>query len=106
MAKAPYRVGAILSSDKEEVRLLGWGEYVGDEIPPADTDPDSFLQMLHDNGIPNPKIVLDNGSVVWGCQCWWDPEQKVLDSLGDRKVVIVDLAGNPLTGSVVAEEEI
>lgn len=99
MAKAPYRVGAVLSSNEEHINFLGWGEYVGDEVPPADTDPESFLQMLHDNGIPNPKIVLDNGSVVWGCQCWWGPEQKMLEWIDSRKLVIVDVDGNPLLGA-------
>ena len=23
----------------------------------------------------NPKIVLDNGDVVYGCQVWWQPEE-------------------------------
>lgn len=96
MAKAPYRVGAVLSSNEEHVSFLGWGEYVGDEVPPANTDPESFMTLLHENDIPNPKIVLDNGSVVWGCQCWWGPEQKILDWIDNRKVVIVDIEGNPL----------
>lgn len=26
---------------------------------------------------PNPKIKLDNGSIVWGCQCWWGPEEEI-----------------------------
>lgn len=23
-------------------------------------------------GKPNPKIILDDGLVIWGCECWWD----------------------------------
>lgn len=23
-------------------------------------------------GRPNPKITLDNGTVLWGYECWWD----------------------------------
>lgn len=23
-------------------------------------------------GISNPRIKLDNGETVWGCECWWD----------------------------------
>ena len=89
MPKAPYRVGAILSSNKEEVHFLGYGEYVGDEVPPADTaDPESFQQLLHENSIANPKIVLDNGNVVWGCQCWWGPEEKVKTNISDGRKII------------------
>ncbi len=25
----------------------------------------------------NPKILLDSGDVVWGCECWWGPEAEV-----------------------------
>ena len=25
----------------------------------------------------NPRIRLDSGDVVWGCQCWWGPEKVV-----------------------------
>ena len=69
------RVGAILKADPEEVHLLGYGVYKGDEIPP-----DGF-------GVPNPKIELDNGDIIWGHQCWWGEEDKVKASLGDRKII-------------------
>ena len=34
--KKVMRVGAILSSDKESIELLGYGVYIGDEVPPED----------------------------------------------------------------------
>jgi len=27
-------------------------------------------------GFPNPRITLDNGKIVWGCECWWGPESE------------------------------
>jgi hypothetical protein len=27
-------------------------------------------ELLHEMSL-NPKIVLDAGGVVWGCECWW-----------------------------------
>lgn len=85
MAKIGDRVGAIQSANKETVKLYGFGTYQGDEVPPKEVD--SFLSEL---GLYNPKIVLDNGKVVWGCQCWWGSEEKVKTMIGNRKVEVVD----------------
>jgi len=70
MTSKGKRVGAMLSADKatRQVNLLGYGVYVDDEVPPPDINP--ALNV----GIPNPKIVLDNGEVVWGMECWWGSE--------------------------------
>jgi len=68
------RVGAILSADKETVHLLGYGVYEGKHLPP-------------DFPIENPKILLDDGSVVWGYQCWWAAEDKTREMIGNRTVV-------------------
>ena len=81
------RVGAIRNADDEAVYLYGYGVHVGDEIPPRGT---LCLGVdLHEEGVPNPKIVLDSGDVVWGCECWWGGEVKVKASIAGRKVVIV-----------------
>ena len=78
------RVGAILSANQDEVKFLGYGEYVGDEVVPAEVD-----EMMHTLGVGNPKIVLDNGDVVWGFQCWWGDEAKVKEMIGERTVTMV-----------------
>jgi len=72
------KVGAIQSADKETVRFYGYGTYKGEQDHP-------------EYGFPNPKIELDNGKVVWGCECWWASENKVKEMIGDRKVVVVEL---------------
>ena len=74
MHKPGIRAGAILRADSEEVHLLGYGVYDGDIKHP-------------ELGFRNPRITLDNGSVVWGFECWWGPEGKVKKSIGDRKVI-------------------
>jgi len=79
----PYRVGAILNSEGKKINFLGYGEYVGDEVPPEDTPGFNM-------GMPNPKIVLDNGKVVWGCQCWWGPEEEIKKTL-EKYDEIVDV---------------
>lgn len=83
------RIGAILSADREEVRLLGFGTYQGKEIPP----PGINLMGIDLNsiGLMNPKLLLDNGKIVWGCECWWGPEAEVRASFGNRRVAEVDI---------------
>lgn len=83
------RVYAVLSVTFSEVALLGFGVYVGDEIPPA---PVGFMRALYEattweevdrrptkdlqyvSRLASPKIVLDNGEIVWGAECWWGLE--------------------------------
>lgn len=77
------RVGAMLKSDEHTVWLIGYGTYQGEHVPPPE---------ILDLGIPNPKLVMDDGTVVWGCECWWGPEREVRGRLDGRKVVMVDMA--------------
>lgn len=78
MREAGMRVLAVRDATATEVNIYGYGKYVGDEPCPI------F------DGIPNPKIVLDSGEVVWGCECWWGAaeaaEQKLQIQTGGRKV--------------------
>ena len=78
------RAGAILKADAKTVHLIGYGVYVGDEIPPENVGGFNLA-------IPNPKIELDNGKFVFGCECWWATEDEVIKMVGFRKVVDVDI---------------
>ncbi len=69
------RVGAILGSSDREVSLLGYGVYESDEVPHGAVG--AIAEMLVNEKAKNPKIVLDNGKIVWGCECWWGPEGDV-----------------------------
>lgn len=86
MMIAGTRAGAMSHGTEDTVYLYGYGVYVGDEVPPEDV---KFLGIQLDH--PNPKIVLDSGKVVWGCECWWGSEEAVKKQIGDRKVIMVDI---------------
>lgn len=77
------RVGAIKKADASTVWLYGYGTYDGDHVPP---DGAGFFP-----GMPNPRITLDDGSVVWGFQCWWGPEDKIKDEYKNHTVVQVSV---------------
>jgi len=89
MAQKGERVGAILSADEAGVRFLGWGVYEGDEVPTEEAK--GLADMLREAKIPNPKIKLDNGKVVWGCECWWGSEAKVKEQIKDQTIIETDI---------------
>lgn len=75
-----------MDSTEKQVQLFGFGQYVGDEVPPEEI---KFMGVHISN--PNPKIVLDNGKVVWGCECWWGSEDKIKRMIGTKQVIPVDI---------------
>jgi hypothetical protein len=77
------RIGAYMSRDTTTVNFLGFGVYEGDEIPPEDAG--GFAKLVREIGMTNPKLKLDNGVVVWGCECWWGPEEKVKADMEEAK---------------------
>jgi len=62
------RVTAVLSANTQTIKLLGHGTYHGETTPPKFP-------------VPNPTLHLDDGTVVYGYQCWWGPEEKVLPKM-------------------------
>jgi hypothetical protein len=85
MSKINTRVGAILGAGKDTVEFLGYGVYVGDFVPTEAAG--DMGKMLAEAEIPNPKIVLDSGKIVYGCECWWGSEEAVQKKLAGYKTV-------------------
>lgn len=94
------RVGAILSANSKEVQLLGYGVYDGEHEPPfgpLGMNKDEYdkiaAEMKREGKLPedfvwkNPRITLDDGTVIWGAQCWWGTEDSIRSSIGDRQVI-------------------
>jgi hypothetical protein len=75
--KVGDRVGCFLSVVRPKALLLGYGTYVGEEVPPNE-GLGSLTGYLSGQRLANPKIVLDSGDVVWGCECWWGPEEEIM----------------------------
>ncbi len=90
--KVGSRVGAILGSKEKVVDFLGYGVYEGDFDPDKPEDAPRAVGAIADMGRQaaviaaenniaylrrNPKIRLDNGKIVWGCECWWGSEEEV-----------------------------
>lgn len=74
------RVGAIICASGGKIIFAGYGTYEGDVIP--DTDDIKFMGCsLKEIKVTNPKIILDNGSTIWGCECWWGTESVVKERI-------------------------
>jgi hypothetical protein len=94
-AKPGERVGAICGETEDNtVEIFGYGVFNGYEVPPPGV---KFMGIdLHEVKHENPKITLDNGQVVWGCECWWGPEAKIQQTVAEaekagKKIVTVDI---------------
>lgn len=84
------RVGAILGSNTDSVEFLGYGTYQGEAIPEEAVG--DFAKQLCDARVANPKILLDSGKVVYGCECWCGPEKDIKERLATyKRVIIVDI---------------
>lgn len=88
--KIGIRVGAICNATETEVNMYGWGTYQGKEVPPKDSF--GWPGELGRMGVSNPKIVLDNGKVIWGCECWWGGEERIKSEIiQNRTITEVDI---------------
>jgi len=72
MTEIGTKVTAILEAKDGVVRSFGDGVYAGDFPLPPEAGGFNL-------GQDNPRIDLDNGKTVWGCESWWGPTEKVRD---------------------------
>lgn len=84
MYKPGCRVGVIFGSDEKVVEFLGYGVYEGDFVPENAVGAIAEMAKRY-TGHGNPRIRLDNGKVVWGCECWWGSEEAVNKKIEQMK---------------------
>lgn len=79
------RVYVVHAETAETVYVYGWGTHVGNEEYPGGPG-------LCSKGMKNPRLNLEKGGWVYGCECWWGPgtEAEIAGWIGGRKVVAMD----------------
>lgn len=89
--KIGERVVAIRNVDGVAQKLYSFGEgvYVGNEVPHDGAGP--LVDMLIQHNLPSPKINLDSGQSVYGCECWWGPVSQVYFKYAGYAVIHVDV---------------
>lgn len=102
-ARAGERVGAVFATAKDGVvEMLGYGVYEGDFVPVEGGG--WMAAALKEAQVPNPRIRLDNGDVVYGCECWWGPEESVKERVAGHPIRTVSI-GDKRTAVVLPEPE-
>jgi len=95
--EAGERVGAILGTKDKVMEFLGFGVYEGDFDPDSPDEETKAVgavadmakdaaKMAKEMGMldyvrRNPRIRLDSGKIVWGCECWWGSEEGMKEHL-------------------------
>lgn len=83
------RVGALMSADKDTAYLFGYGVFEGYRKPNPALQVQIFGERMEHE---NPCILLDSGKRVFGCECWWGPEDKIRELVAKyANVVNVDI---------------
>ena len=73
------RVGAVKSFDHGTLKVFGFGEYIGEEIPPSDSL--GYSKIMSSGQQKDRKILLDDGHIIYGSECWIFDELDVRKSL-------------------------
>lgn len=90
MQKIGDRVGAILAQKENVIELFGYGVYKGEAVPLEAVG--DVAEMLKADKITSPKILLDSGKVLYGCETWWGPEELVKKGVATvTEVIDVDI---------------
>lgn len=85
--KVGERAGFVISASEDEVKLVGYGVYEGEFIPPAEIS--SGMNKLC---VCSPRIKLDSGQEVYGFEGYWGSEEGIKNMVSKRKnVVMIDI---------------
>ena len=82
MTNIGERVGAILCQEEDRIEFLGYGVYEGDFFPAEAVG--AVAKDVQETRFTNPRIRLDNGKVVYGCECWWGNEDEIKSALEEH----------------------
>lgn len=103
------RVFALLGANPDEglILILGGGTYGGCEVPPPNVR-GAFGVPVHYLDEEIPKITLDSGDVVWGCEVYWGPEVEISSEVARRQSdgwMVKKVAVTELGSRVAATDE-
>lgn len=82
------RAGAILGHGDGVVMLIGYGTYLGMQYPLEAAG--GRAEMLRKGNHKSPAIKLDDGQVVYGCECWWASEDQIRRAISSHPELRVD----------------
>jgi hypothetical protein len=89
--EAGQRVGAARNTNGGKIFLYGWGVYEGDHVPGEEAAV-GLGKAIRARGAANPRIRLDDGQIVYGCECWWGPEDQMRRMIADGNLEVVEVS--------------
>lgn len=87
--KVGDRIGCVCSADEKTIQLFGYGVRLEDEVPIEAIGPMAEVAVLMKR--KNPCILLDSGQKIYGCECWWAPEDIIKANAATREVIPVNI---------------
>ncbi len=90
-AKPGDKIFAVTHGDDDNIYFLGFGVFEGEEIPEEGTV-GMMASLLRMREQKNPKLVLDNGDSIWGCECYWGPADQFRSFANMRKIISTNVA--------------
>lgn len=90
--KVGDRVGAVSGNlPTGAVEIFGFGVYEGEH--PVDPLAVGMVAAIHRAaGTTSPRIRLDSGETIYGCECWFDHEDRVRAKLSHFRTEEVSVA--------------
>ena len=85
------RIIAVHRIDEHAITIFGHGVYDGDFLVSPDAS-GPFAEALRELGRTNPRLTMDSGQVVWGCECWWGAEALLLASFARRGLPVITVS--------------
>ena len=90
--RSNIRVLAVSHADEGAVYIFGEGIYEGDFIPKEAVG--VMADICRKANRENPRIRLDSGKIVYGCECWWggiEDAKKKTGITDGKKVIELDI---------------
>ncbi len=87
--KPGARVIAISHSKGRDMFYFGYGVYEGDFVPKEAAG--WLAEVAVNTETTNPRIKLDDGNVVYGCECWWGSVEGFKEKYPDVNLIKVDI---------------
>jgi hypothetical protein len=86
-ADAAVAAGTMTRAEADAQLAAGADRQAAERARPLD----DRVRDLHARARLNPRIDLDNGTTVWGYQCWWGPLDAYDSWRSGRDVITVDV---------------
>ena len=88
--KTNNRVYVVYSLDDDVVESFGLGTYLCQAVP-DETAMGLMADFCRQQKREVPKIQLDSGEIIWGCECYFDSEEFMKKVIHGKEIKMVNI---------------